>query len=724
MRWTGDMFFVTVVLLIAHILAVKGIQADQSNTLFIGSISVRDKNHFRSVFERQINESPSDASKVYHAILGLHSLGERVPNPDDVCSSLNKPINNPEEALYVSAGHKIIGSSKCKVSISEVEKLSKQLLTEDISIENLFYLVSSMKNLNIKIDASHVLSIINKIKDKDTSPMTLSFVLQILSQIGLTKSNISGHVSSIDNVLEQANEISDNRLFYEKGLYTTSFVAKSIIDFLTAYGEVPNSVENKLVKLFNHLYTRRQTTNVRASAYLVAAFKSLTDSPLLLPVVIESSVKSNEDLGLSIPPTLSIDQTHPILDLRLKHIWTDIYFKPSEFNLKAHGVYAIKRPTGDRILSSSSDLGAFKQDDKNNAFQLTLDLDTKTTPGYYELDVTGSKKTNGRQRLLGITNVQIPLRIITEAKVAQATITIMDSAREQHVADISLTPEKTYKASTASGAITLEIGQQISIDLNIVDSKQISLTAHQVFIQLTHQKTQQAITYTCTETITDKKSEKKSYKLLLDPDSSAAEFDYLSGIYKVDLIVGDSSIKAPILWHMFDLDLRFVGEAGDETKRRIAQATDISRQESSSPAGSRRAFTPNAIIGSGPTTAKPEIDHVFRAPEKRAPPFLALTFTILCLLPLLGLIIAWSVIGFNISNFKFSISNIIFHAGLISICYLYFVYWCRLDMFTTLKYLSILGVPTFLAGHRVLRAQVIAKQQQTFSSTQSLNVKK
>ncbi|CAH8604309.1 unnamed protein product [Schistosoma intercalatum] len=706
MRWTGDMFFVTVVLLIAHILAVKRIQADQSNALFIGSISVRDKNHFRSVFERQINESPSDAFKVYHAILGLHSLGERVPNPDDVCSSLNKPITNPEEALYVSAGHKLIGSSKCKVSISEVEKLSKQLLTEDISIENLFYLVSSMKNLNIKIDASHVLSIINKIKDKDTSPMT-------------------GHVSSIDNVLEQASEISDNRLFYEKGLYTTSFVAKSIIDFLTAYGEVPNSVENKLVKLFNHLYTRRQTTNVRASAYLVAAFKSLTDSPLLLPVVIESSVKSNEDLGLSIPPTLSIDQTHPILDLRLKHIWTDIYFKPSEFNLKAHGVYAIKRLTGDRILSSSSDLGAFKQDDKNNAFQLTLDLDTKTTPGYYELDVTAtpdSKKTNDRQKLLGITNVQIPLRIITEAKVAQTTITIMDSAREQHVADISLTPEKTYKASTASGAITLEIGQQISIDLNIVDSKQLSLTAHQVFIQLSHQKTQQAITYTCTETITDKKSEKKSYKLLLDPDSSAAEFDYLSGIYKVDLIVGDSSIKAPILWHMFDLDLRFVGEAGDETKHRIAQATDISRQESSSPAGSRRAFTPNAIIGSGPTTAKPEIDHVFRAPEKRAPPFLALTFTILCLLPLLGLIIAWSVIGFNISNFKFSISNIIFHAGLISICYLYFVYWCRLDMFTTLKYLSILGVPTFLAGHRVLRAQVIAKQ--TVNSAQSLNVKK
>ncbi|CAH8651113.1 unnamed protein product [Schistosoma rodhaini] len=662
------MVHVAVVLLLAHIIVVKSSRTDQSDTLFIGSISVRDKSHFRSVFERQISESPSDASKVYHAILGLHSLSERVPNPDAACLSLNKPIANPEEAFYVSAGHKLIGSAKCKVSSSEVEKLSEQLLTEDISIENLFYLVSSMKHLNIKIDANHVLSIINKIKAKDTSPMTLSFALQILSQLGLTKSNISGHVSNIDNVLEHASEISDNRLFYEKGLYTTSFVAKSIVDFLTAYGEVPKSVENKLVKLFNYLYTRRQTANVRASAYLVAAFKSLTDSSLLLPVVIESSIKSNENLGFSIPPILSIDQTHPILNLRLKHIWTDTFFKPSEFEIKAHGVYAIKRTTGDRILISSSDLGTFKQDDKNNAFQLTLNLDAKTTAGYYELDVTatpGSKKTNGHQKLLGIASVQIPLYMITEAKVAQATVTIMNTAREQHVADISLTPEKTYKASTASGAITLEIGQQISIDLNIVDSNRISLAAHQVFIQLTHQKTQQAITYTCTETITDKKPEKKSYKLLLDPDMSAAEFDYLSGIYKVDLIVGDSSIKAPILWHMFDLDLRFVGEAGDETKRRIAQATDISRQESSSPAGSRRAFTPNAIIGSGPTTAKPEIDHVFRAPEKRAPPFLALTFTILCLLPLLGLIIAWSVIGFNISNFKFSISNIIFHAGLI-----------------------------------------------------------
>ncbi|CAH8288024.1 unnamed protein product, partial [Schistosoma turkestanicum] len=432
--------FIAAVVLFACISVVKNNPNVQSDALFIGSISARDKNHFRSVFETHVNESSSDISKTYHAILGLHSLNERVPNADSACSTLNKPISNSEEAFYMSSLHKLIGTAKCKVSGSEVEKLSKQLLTEDISIENLFYLVSSMKSLQIKIDANRVTSIINKIKTTDTSPMTLSFVLQIVLQLGLTKTDMNGYVSSIDKVLDQANEISDNQLFYEKGLYTTSFVAKSIVDFLTVYGEVPKSVENKLIKLFNYLYTRRQTANLRASAYLVAAFKSLTDCPVLLPVVVESSVKINEDLGLAIPPTFSVDQAHPILTLRLKHIWTNVYLKPSELNLKADGLYAIKQAGNKRILIGSPDRGTFKQDDKNNAFQLTLDLDAKTTPGQYELGVTGtpgsSNKADNRRKLLGITNVQIPLRIITEAKVAEAKVTIMDIAHERHIADI------------------------------------------------------------------------------------------------------------------------------------------------------------------------------------------------------------------------------------------------------------------------------------------------
>ncbi|CAH8597192.1 unnamed protein product [Heterobilharzia americana] len=692
----------------------------QNNPVFIGSISSRDKAHFSTVFQKQIEESLSDALKLYHSMLGLSSLSEKISNVDSICSTLNKPVSSPDLAFFASVGKKLLDPAKCKISAQEVEKLSQQWLAQDISAENLFYLISSMKNLGIKVDANHITSLVNKIKAKDTSPTTTAFILQILSQLGLTKSVLSGYISSINDVLDQADEISGIQLFYDKGLYTTSLVANGIVTFLNGYGEVPKNIEDKLVKLFNYLYAHRQTTNTRAAAYMVAAFKSLADSTVMLPIVIESSVGIIEDLGHTLPSVVTVDRGNPNLSLRLKHFWTGAYLKSSEFNVKANGLFTTDKKNGkDQVLVGSSDRGLFKQDEKNNIFQLSLISDTKTVSilsGNYGLEIT-----------VVINNVQVPIRVVTDVKISKITVTLQDNSHERHISDISLTPGVTYKASTVTGAISLEIGQQITIDIHLTDNDNNSLTAHQVFVQLTHEKTLQSITYICTEMIEDKQSGKKSYHLFLDPDVSAAEFDYLSGVYKAELFVGDSLIKTPLIWHMFNLELYFVGEAGQETKHRIAQATDISRQQSSSPAASKRAFSPNAIIGFGPTTAKLEIEHIFRAPEKRAPVILALTFTVLCLLPLLGLLIVWMVIGFNVSNFKFSMSNIIFHAGLISICYLYFVYWCRLDMFTTLGYLTILGIPTFLAGHCVLRGQVIAKKTTTSvgtTSQQAYNMKK
>nr|CAH8867372.1 unnamed protein product [Trichobilharzia regenti] len=663
--------------LLAYFSLIEDALTAENNPAFIGYVTVKDKSHFRTVFEKQINRSPTNPSELYHAILGLHSLGEKIPNIDAICSALNKPVKNPDLAFYASMGQKILGSAKCKVSIQEVEKLSKQLLAQDITVENLYFIISSMKNLGIKIDANQVTSIVNKLKAKDNSPTTIAFILQILPQLGLTKTVMDGYASGMNDILDQADEVNGNQLFYEKGLYTTSLVAKGIVEFVNVYGEIPKAVEGKLVKLFNYLYARRQVTNTRAAAHMAAAFKALADSTVMMPIVVEPSVNMNDELNLAIPSEFSVDRANPNLNLRLKHLWTGVYIKPSEFTLKAHGLYNLvnKKIDENQVLVGPTDRGDFKQDDKNNIFQVSLLPDPKSTatpsPGYYALEISAvSKKAGDRRKLLGLTNVQVPLRVITEAKVGQTTVTIMDTAHERHIADISLTPGQTHKASTASGAINLDVGQQITLDLHLTDgssSSHTQLTAHQVFVQLTHQKTLQAITYTCSEIIKDKQTGKKNYQLFLDPDASAAEFDYLSGVYKAELIVGDSLIKTPLIWHMFDLDLHFVGEAGDETKRRIAQATDVSRQQSSSPAALKRASNPNAIIGSGPTSAKPEIEHMFRAPEKRAPPFLALSFTVLCLLPLLGLLIAWMVIGFNVSNFKVSISNIVFHAGLI--CY-------------------------------------------------------
>ncbi|CAB4024697.1 dolichyl-diphosphooligosaccharide--glycosyltransferase subunit 2-like, partial [Paramuricea clavata] len=99
---------------------------------------------------------------------------------------------------------------------------------------------------------------------------------------------------------------------------------------------------------------------------------------------------------------------------------------------------------------------------------------------------------------------------------------------------------------------------------------------------------------------------------------------------------------------------------------------------------------------------KPEIEHMFRQPEKRPPKTVSTAFTILALLPLLILFVAWLKLGVNLSNFQFSIPAIVFHVGLGGIFLLMYAFWTCLNMFSTLKLLGLVGSVTFLAGNSLL----------------------
>ncbi|KAL2892582.1 Dolichyl-diphosphooligosaccharide--protein glycosyltransferase subunit 2 [Bienertia sinuspersici] len=77
---------------------------------------------------------------------------------------------------------------------------------------------------------------------------------------------------------------------------------------------------------------------------------------------------------------------------------------------------------------------------------------------------------------------------------------------------------------------------------------------------------------------------------------------------------------------------------------------------------------------------KAEIAHIFRAPEKRPPKELSLAFLGLTLVPLVGFLVGLLRIGVNFKNFPTA----------------------TLNLFTTLKYLSFLGVFLVFVGHRTL----------------------
>ncbi|CDW52650.1 Ribophorin II domain containing protein [Trichuris trichiura] len=149
------------------------------------------------------------------------------------------------------------------------------------------------------------------------------------------------------------------------------------------------------------------------------------------------------------------------------------------------------------------------------------------------------------------------------------------------------------------------------------------------------------------------------------------EFDHQSGTFEIKLIVGDSVSSNAIL-QTATLSLTL-----PEVYRPFKSPLDVIVYEK-----------------------KPEIVHMFRQAEKRPPKLVSATFTLLVFLPILFLPILWMRIGSNLSGYRFSLCGVIFH---ITIFGLYVLFWLRLNMFETLKYLSIIGSVAFLSGHRVLR---------------------
>jgi len=138
------------------------------------------------------------------------------------------------------------------------------------------------------------------------------------------------------------------------------------------------------------------------------------------------------------------------------------------------------------------------------------------------------------------------------------------------------------------------------------------------------------------------------------------------------LIVGDAVIENPFAWLLADISLTFP-EGGKAKQDAMSQYSK-----------------------------KPEIKHKFNVPEKRPPATVSLAFTGLVLLPLGILIVLWIKLGVNVSNFPMNLSAIGFHVCLAGIFGLYYLYWTKLNMFLTLRYLSMLAIPTFFFGNRLL----------------------
>ncbi|XP_049588540.1 dolichyl-diphosphooligosaccharide--protein glycosyltransferase subunit 2 [Syngnathus scovelli] len=351
------------------------------------------------------------------------------------------------------------------------------------------------------------------------------------------------------------------------------------------------------------------------------------------------------------PPTVSHSQ--PTLQILV----TDVMSQPlTSANVQVESAYA--------VASKSAILGQAPFTLNDGVFELNF-MSQQPASGYYQFTVS----VTGDSRLIA-NHVELKVKVSTEVAITNMDLSVVDKDQS-----IGTKTTRVQYPSKAKSSFTADSHQNFAMAFQLADvNTGMELTPHQTFVRLHNQKTGQEVVFVA------EPDAKGLYKFELDAAERKTEFALISGTYSLYLMVGDATLENPIMWNVADVVLKFVDEEAPAT------------------------IQPKTLYA-----PKPEIQHLFREPEKKPPTVVSNAFTALILSPLLLLLILWIKLGANISNFSFSPSTLLFHVGHAALLGLMYVYWTHLNMFQTLKYLAIIGAVTFLAGNRMLAQKAVKR---------------
>uniref|UniRef100_A0A8C3AKT4 Dolichyl-diphosphooligosaccharide--protein glycosyltransferase subunit 2 n=1 Tax=Cyclopterus lumpus TaxID=8103 RepID=A0A8C3AKT4_CYCLU len=568
------------------------------------------------------------------------------------------------------------------LSLPDVARLQNLLSQQFTGLDSAYYSVVGLSKLGATIP-DHEIPVSNETRDillaavsEDSTMTQIHRAVSALSSLGLPLASqevvgaLTGRINKEDNVMAGG------------GVQGTA----ARLSQQTELGGILEEIEDLTARLddLGGIYLQFEE-GLEATALFVTAAYSLSDHVDMEPPLKEDQViqlvnsifskKSWDSLAeafsvASAAAALSNNRFHvPVIvsalgpatvshsQPTLQLLVTDVMSQPLALaNVLVESAYSVASKSV--ILSHAS----FTLND--GVFELNF-MSSRPASGYYQFAVA----VTGDTRLVG-NHVELKVKVSTEVVVNNMDLSVVDKDQS-----IGTKTTRVDYPSKGKSSFTADSHQNFAMAFQLVDvNTGVELTPHQTFVKLHNQKTGQEVVFVA------EPDSKNLYKFELDIGERKSEFNSISGTYSLHLIVGDATLENPILWNVADVVLKFVDEEAPV------------------------AIQPKTLY-----VPKPEIQHLFREPEKKPPTVVSNTFTALILSPLLLLLILWLKLGANISNFSFTPSTILFHVGHAAMLGLMYVYWTHLNMFQTLKYLAIIGSVTFLAGNRML-AQIAVKR--------------
>ncbi|XGW22070.1 hypothetical protein V3C99_004771 [Haemonchus contortus] len=291
------------------------------------------------------------------------------------------------------------------------------------------------------------------------------------------------------------------------------------------------------------------------------------------------------------------------------------------------------------------------------------------SPGFYNVNV---KVESQNKRLVGLNSLSTTLKSSDEVMVEDFKVgalekdDVVSGAKLVSVAQFSKYGKVIEADNTKRLYMSFSVKSKVSRRL---------VQPHQVFILFKHVSGGEVFYTADVQT---------GGKYLVDINLAKAhkDFEGVFGKYTAYLIIGDATIRTSLNWPFADFMLTL----------------------------------PPAPVEVVPKSQRinydklPEINHVFRHPEKRPSTVVSDAFTLICLSPLLLLLVLWLRIGLNFDNVPLNVWTLTFHGSLAALFALYFVFWLQLNMFETLKYLAmeqgrvITQLPRRMRTHKVDQA--------------------
>ncbi|KAK4369200.1 hypothetical protein RND71_012992 [Anisodus tanguticus] len=629
-------------------------------------------------------------NETYKALRTFNVLG--IGQQPDIkaatCKSVADTLRSPSSALKdLFQALRVNGILKCelnKETFAGIASKLKHSVNSASSLIDYYYSVGSLvlikgqtSEVDVHLgDADSVFRAIKALSQSDgrwryssnipeSSTFAAGIALESLAGvISLASSEIDHSLISLVNkdiskLLDGVEKYDDGSYYFDEKLVdahghpsplsASSAVVRGITAFGTASDEDLNLPGDKILGLARFFLGVGIPGNAEDLFYQLDALASLENNRVSIPLILSLpaavlSLTRKDQLKVNVNTVLG--SAAPSLSVKLKQIFS----------------------------SGSKDASIIDQDlkfDPENAVHFLDALPENIDVGSYifSFEIVLHNPEDKKVYATG-GRTKVPISVTGFIKVDHADVAVLDS---------DLGNVETQKRLDLAGENTISLSanhlQKLRLSFQLTSPLGHAFKPHQAFLELIHESK--------VEHIFVVGNSGKKFEIILDFLGLVEKFLYLSGRYDIQLAVGDAVMENSFFLPLGSIELD-LPEPPEKAARPPPQPVD-----------------PSSRFG-----LKAEISHIFRAPEKRPPKELSLTFLALVLLPFVGFLVGLLRLQVNLKNFPKASAPatfaFLFHLGIAAVLTVYLLFWLKLNLFTTLKALGFLGIFLMFVGHRTL----------------------